>query len=198
MRYKKYLKESVIKPYVKLLEFPELRQTYDFDCGSCALHSILLYYGNNIDEGTILKMLKNIEKKPEGADSGADIPDLIKIAEHYGIEVESRENMTIIDLVNAINSEWPILVEVQAYPDDPDELNWKEDDEYGHYCVVIGYDKENIYFEDPGSYKRTYMSFKEMDKRWHGYGEKDKIYNHWGMICKGIPNFKANDVEHFE
>lgn len=485
MRLKKYIKEAVIGPDVKILEFPELRQTYNYDCGASALQSVLQYYGIDEREGQIMKLL-NIKN------DGADIPELIKVAEHFGITVEAKEGMTILDLVNAIDNKYPVLVEVQAFPDEPYDLNWRAGNEYGHYCVCftkdtkislldgrslnfeelinefsdkqfwvysydienkkivpglahsprktkfnqkiieieldngkkikctenhpfllrngkyvnasklkmgeslmplykkmdnygyemvldvttkkwkythrldknynnlkeyrndndgnigfqkwtyemfsknnkenaikyeywkrlntpearkkkeetiknllinnsdfkkmkkdvaiknwkkynemikmgeieltqnqktarrmnalklcynkwykdkfstfdeyyeyklnnhkvinikyleqkedvyditvekyhnfalssgvfvhncIGYDKENIYFEDPASIKRTYMSFKEMNERWHGYGESDKIYNNWGMICKGVPNYKVNDVEHFE
>lgn len=193
MRFKNYIKENTINPEATILEFPEFRQVYSYDCGASALQSIIQYYGIDEQEGMVMKLLGIT---PEG--NGADIPDLIRVAEFYGLDVISKEGLTIIDLVGAINEGYPVLVEIQAFPDDPYDLSWRDSNEFGHYCVAIGYDKYNLYFEDPLSTKRTYLSFKEMEQRWHGYGENDKIYYRWGMICKGVPSFKNNDVMHFE
>jgi len=43
---------------MKILEFPELRQTYEYDCGANALQGILAYYGMEIREELIIKSAK--------------------------------------------------------------------------------------------------------------------------------------------
>lgn len=45
--------------------------------------------------------------------------------------------------------------------------NYKKDWDDGHYVVAIGYDKNHLYFEDPYSVLRTYLSIKEVNERWH-------------------------------
>lgn len=189
MRLETYLLEE-FGPEVTYIDFPELRQSKFFDCGPTSLQAVLFYYGDDITSDEIVKALNY-----EGNTDGANISDLIKVAEFYGINVESKEDMNIIDLKNAIDKKWPVIIELQAYPDD-DDLNWRDSNEWGHYVVVIGYDNDNIYFEDPLSIKRTFLSYKELLRRWHGYGESDKVFTNWGMICKGIPVFKSNDIEH--
>ncbi len=45
-----------------LLDFPELRQAYDYDCGATALEAILAYYGIEVREELILKCAKTTKK----------------------------------------------------------------------------------------------------------------------------------------
>jgi len=40
---------------MKILDFPELRQTFNYDCGAKALQSVLAYYGIDIREEEIIK-----------------------------------------------------------------------------------------------------------------------------------------------
>jgi len=42
----------------------------------------------------------------------------------------------------------PVLVAIQAYRSD-ERIAWEDCWDDGHYVVVIGYDQNNIYFEDP-------------------------------------------------
>lgn len=174
----------------KILNVPKVIQKYDYDCGACALQSVLKFYGINKSNKKIIELLKI---KPE---LGADIPKIVNVAKIYGINVVSKENMRISDLKRALDKKYIILVEIQIYKDE--NISWRKSNIYGHYCVVIGYDDKNLYLVDPLYKKRKQLSYKEMNERWHGFATVSKIYNHWGMICKGVPNFKTNDVEHFQ
>lgn len=162
----------------KILKFPKVIQKYDYDCGASALQSVFKYYGIKESYKKILELLE-IE-----TESGADIPQIVKIAKEYNLDVEAKENMKILDLKKSINMENPILVEIQMQRDN--DLSWRKSNKWGHYVVCIGYDENNLYFNDPLYERRRFLSFKEMNERWHGYATKKRIFNKWGMICRGV------------
>lgn len=203
MRLLKYIKEE-FGPDVIYLEIPEFRQTYTYDCGANAMQTVVNYYGIDYREEAIMKILNTTEE------NGTPIKNMIAGAKFYGIEVEAKENLKIIDLKNAIDNKWPIIIVLQAYGDSSEDPDWTIKNDNGHYVTVIGYDDFKIYFEDPSSTKRTFLSYKELLERWHdvgaGYGDnengaggpEEKLWTRWGMICKGTPLFKTNDLEHLE
>lgn len=73
---------------------------------------------------------------------------------------------------------------------------WKNDWTDGHYVVAIGYDRGKIYFEDPYAYERTFLSFRELNDRWHDVAGGN-IYNHFGIALYGkAPKFKSRRMIH--
>jgi uncharacterized protein YvpB len=55
--------------------------------------------------------------------------------------------MLISDLENSIMRGRPIIVQIQAWGDEG--TNYTNDFDDGHYVVVIGFDENYLYFEDP-------------------------------------------------
>jgi ABC-type bacteriocin/lantibiotic exporter with double-glycine peptidase domain len=43
---------------MKMLKFPELRQTYEWDCGANAIQSVLVYHGIQLSEEVVIKQAK--------------------------------------------------------------------------------------------------------------------------------------------
>ena len=76
---------------------------------------------------------------------------------------------------------------VQAWADRYMTLkDWKEDNEDGHYVIVIGYRKDVIVFEDLSSIRRTWLKEDEFIARWHDVDPKTKQrFNHFGMVLRG-------------
>lgn len=175
---------------IKILTFPELRQVYSFDCGANALQSILTYYGYDIREEEIMRMAGTTEE------NGTSPSGLMSVAKKYGIPNEFHENLTIDFLKKCIDNGFPVIISLQAWVDDPDRIDWNNTWDEGHYVIAIGYDNRRIYFEDPSSTKRTSLTFEELDERWHDIEEDGKKYYHHGIIFKGIPKYRYNDIEH--
>jgi excisionase family DNA binding protein len=175
----------------KILEFPEFRQVFNYDCGASTLQAVLIYYGEDLREDRVLEVLGT------NTAHGTPISDMIRGAAAFEIRYEERSNMTIEDLKKSIDESYPVIVDLQAWASD-ENINWKETWSEGHYVTVIGYDNENIYFEDPGDPKRTFLSFQELDDRWHDEEDDGTKYEHWGMICKGVPKFRMNALRHMD
>ena len=175
---------------IKLIEFPEFRQTYHYDCGANALLSILAYYNIDLFEEDIMKMAGTDEE------SGTPIRGLKKVLDKY--KIDHREGtFTVEDLKNNIDDGNPTLIMLQAWPY-KEKSDWKNEWDQGHYVIAIGYDYKKIYFEDPISIKRSYLTFEDLQDRWHGWDDDDnKIYN-WGIVITKNTNYRHNETMKME
>ena len=166
----------------KLLEFPENRQTYNYDCGANSLLSVLQYYGCDFLEDEI------IERSHTTEEDGISNEDLCKAIESYGLKFEARDNMTIDEVKRHIDDLHPVILDIQAYPENPeDDVALSVDD--GHYVVAIGYNGDTIIFEDPSSSNRTSLESSELIRRWH-----DEGVCRWGAAIFGTPVYKKDNI----
>ena len=159
---------------MKLLDFPMFQQTFEFDCGAQALHSVLTFYGIDTSEMEIIKIAGTSGKY------GTPIHGMEKVARHFDLKCDIKK-MTINDIKKNI----PVILLIQAWSNRKIK-DWENDWKDGHYVVAVGYDSKKIYFEDPYSYLRTYLFYKELEGRWHDLDvSANKEYKNTGIIIKG-------------
>lgn len=84
---------------------------------------------------------------------------------------------------------------VQAWNENK-KTNWRKDWGDEHYVVAIGYDKTNIYFEDPYVLERTFLPFDELISRWHGVVIGKKYINQGIAIYGKKPKFISKKIIH--
>lgn len=175
---------------MKLLTFPEIRQFVTYDCWACALQAVFAYYNIDIKESIIMKRVNTTTE-------GTNIEDIINVAENEWLKCISKE-MTIKEVKEYIDRNIPVLVALQARTDHK-KPNWRKDRDDWHYVVAIGYDDENIYFEDPSSFKRSFLSYKEFQERWHDVSKEwEKYINHWVAFFGKKHTFKLDNFEHMD
>lgn len=161
----------------RMLNFPLLRQTYEYDCGAKALHSVLIYYNIDVSEAEVIKVTKTNSK-------GTSADGIIKAAKHFGLK-PSEEILDIKKLKKYIKKRIPVIVLVQAWPKRK-ITNWRNHWSDGHYIVAIGYDRKKIYFADPYSILLTYLTFNELKERWHDIDSSvNKKYYNLGIPVLG-------------
>ena len=161
---------------MKLLNFPELRQTYEYDCGSKALQAVLEYYGIDVSEGSIMRVAGTSRK------SGTPIKGILKVLKKYNLKLKEGQ-LTITQIKKYLNKKIPVILLLQAWTGKK-KINWEKDWSDGHYVVAIGYNKNKFYFADPRSVLRTYLTYKELNKRWHDK-ESGETYIHYGISVFG-------------
>ena len=173
---------------MQTLNFPELRQIYNYDCGACAVCCVLAYYGLDIREEWIMALAKTTS-------DGTDMTGIASVFSYLGFVTEIKTQMTIDNLCRAIDMNAPTIICLQAYRSEltPYNVNWDD----GHYVVAIGYDKSRIYFEDPSSYKRTWLSHQELMDRWHDVDHDKQIYQ-WGCTVYGVPAYSPGEAIHMD
>ncbi len=159
-----------------ILKFPESRQTYSYDCGAKAVQAVLIYYGIDIDESTVFKIAGTSER-------GTSIKGIQAVIKQFKLKHTTRE-LTTTQLKKYVAKKIPVIILVQAWPTEKVK-NWKNCWTTGHFVVVIGFDKKNIYFEDPFKNVRTYLPFKQFEDRWHDKDLDGKRYEHLGIAIYG-------------
>ncbi len=187
-------KETLIKPEPPLLlTVPDLRQDTDYSCGASALQAVFAYWGIDMTESTLRKELRS---NPE---DGTKPEDIIRVARKHGLRAEMREGIGISDLRKAWEARIPVIVDIQAWQDNPQTSPpWDSDWEDGHYVVLLGVDDRNIYVEDPSLLgSRGVIPQQEFLSRWHDYegkppyDSKDRAYIHMGLFIEGNNNSRA-------
>ena len=160
---------------MKIKNFPNLRQTYEYDCGAQALQAIFAYYGIDIRGEKLMRNAKTTRR-------GTSLENMQKVAKKHGFKVV-MEKMDLDKIKKYIKKKIPVILLLRAWGD-------------GHYAIAIGYDQNKFYFEDPASISRTYLGHKELQKRWH-----DKIngkdYINYGMAIYGRkPSYNPEKIIH--
>lgn len=177
---------------VKLIEnFPEFRQVFNYDCGAAAMEAILMYYGFDVPEKKIIKIAETNKH-------GTRVSGLLKVAKKFGLKYKSC-TLDIDDLKKNIDEGKPTILALQAWLK-KDVKDWSKHWADGHYVVAIGYDANKFYFEDPSATIRTYLTFKELEERWHDLDAMtNKKFYHLGITFYGKkPKYKLNEAVHMD
>lgn len=181
-----------------LIDFVDLRQIYNFDCGVTALQQVLIYYGIEKREDELIKMLDT--KKTSIEEHGTKMLKMVEVAKYFGLDAEILKNVTIKKIKELIDNKIPPIILLQAWRDySAGNLNWEKDYKDGHYCVAIGYNDTCLFFEDPSSIVRTYLTFEEFEKRWHDMDDNNKTkINHAAVVITGEIKFKSDEIIHMD
>lgn len=163
-----------------IIDLPGGRQSYDFDCGAKALQILMAYYGVDVREHDLLDELNS-------DNNGTRIEHMITVAEKYGFQVVAKYGTTLDEVKQFIDSGYPVIVLVQAWAERYMTLeDWREDNNDGHYVIVIGHYNDIIVFEDPASFRRTWLTEEEFTSRWHDVDPttKERVES-FAMVLQG-------------
>lgn len=156
------------------------RQSFDFDCGVKALQIVMAYYGLDIRADELMKDLG------AGKD-GTRVDKMISVAASRGFQVTAKQNWSLREVKAYIEQGHPVIVLLQAWADNYMTLDsWRNDYNDGHYAVIIGYGKRVLLFEDPASFRRTWLRDYEFMARWHDLDSiRNQKYERFGMVLLG-------------
>ena len=192
--------ESVLnslKPTVEL-DFPDLRQEFNYDCGVTCFQQVLIYYGIEKREDELIKLLST--EKTSIIEHGTKLSKMIEVAKYYGLEAEILRNSSIKKIKELLDEKIPSILLLQAWRDySVDNLDWEKDYHDGHFVVAVGYNDTRIFFEDPSSVVRTYLTYEELEKRWHDVDDNNKTKNHHvAVVIRGEKKYKGDDIVHMD
>lgn len=154
---------------------PLMRQSTDYTCGVASLQAILAYYGQDVREDTLSKILKANHKY------GTRYNNIAKYAESRGIPVRIQKGMSVQQLQSEINAGHPVLCLIQAWADKGIHTDYASDWNDGHYVVAVGFENERIVFMDPSTAAHyAYITVPDFEKRWHDVDGHERL-NHFGM-----------------
>ncbi len=165
----------------RMIDLHSERQTFDFDCGAKALQTVMGYYGVDVRGDVLLAELE--------ADRERGVPPevMIAVARKYGFDVEARQGWGVEDVKRYVREGHPVIVLLQAWAKSYMSLkDWKTNFEDGHYAIVMGYNRNVLFFEDPASFRRTWLRENEFLARWHDRDTRtgEKLLR-FGMVLLG-------------
>ena len=146
-----------------MIHVPMTRQATPYTCGAAVLASVLHWIDPNLDF-TEDQLARDLKSDPV---HGTTIRSIENFAKIRNLRVNWRDAWTLKDLEPSVAKGVPVIVLIQAYSDYPN-VDWKNDWDDGHYVVVNGMDRNNVYMMDPssrGTY--TYIPRREFLDRWH-------------------------------
>jgi predicted double-glycine peptidase len=162
----------------------QTRQTTEYSCGACALQSVLSYWGKEIDEAELMKLLGTTP------DEGTWPEELVRVAREQGLQAELQFNLTVEDIERATSAGQPVIVLGQVWrSSQAGETPVADEWDCGHWFIAIDVDRDYVYFQDP--YVRMGKGFvprKTFEAAWHnvmGGDRSQPVQSHVGILIRG-------------
>ena len=171
------------------------RQTTEYSCGPSALQSVLSYWGKDVDEAELMKLLHTT------AEEGTYPDDIARGARALGFEAEVKDNLTLDEVARITADGTPMIALAQVWRSARNATASVEDEwDNGHYIAVLAVDENYVYFQDP--YVRMSKAFaprKDFEDHWHqvmgGDVEKNPKLMHLGILIRGPTKPVAKDAK---
>jgi predicted double-glycine peptidase len=160
------------------IDAPELHQEDGYSCGAVMLEAFARYFEVAPDDNkTDVREWFKAQLGTTKAD-GTPPKRMEALAQKLGLCPVVRHPMTREEFCGFVDAGRPVICCIQAWGE-PDTY---AKDESGHYVGGIGYDDQNVYFEDPMIRRgRGYMSWPQFLERWHDKDGDGNPYRCWGM-----------------
>jgi ABC-type bacteriocin/lantibiotic exporter with double-glycine peptidase domain len=186
------MKELTNDEEIKILDFPvQDRQGTAFTCGADCVQKVMEYYGEDYRE---MDLAHDLKSDPE---EGTYVRNIVAFFHKHGLKAIVRQKMTIGNLIAQVNRNIPVIIMLQAWGSKEDfDKNYKNEWDYGHFVVVIGYNSDSILIADPALFNVGYIPKKELKSRWHDTDEGDvKTYQLGISVYGKKPEFDKDKVE---
>ena len=165
------------------LYFPDIKQNTSYDCGVVCVQSVLAYYGIEYTETKLAKMLK-VSKK-----YGTSIAPIVKFFRYKKFKVEYG-TFSAEQVKKYMRRKIPVIILIQAWGEPG--TDYTGINQYGHYVVVSGYNPKGFIIEDPGIFGRGFISYRNLENRWHA--DDIKPVSHFGMAIWGKEPYDYNKL----
>jgi predicted double-glycine peptidase len=171
-----------------VLDVPAWRQETPYSCGAAALASVLCYFDQGgFDESELAAELGT------NPDDGTPPDAILRVAQARGLEADGKGGLTLGDLAAALDAGCPVLCPIQAYGTDAEAKQLQT----GHWVVVIGYDEDNLYLQDPVA-GLVGLAPGDFDRAWYDQDADGTICDHYGIVlgkgCKDAQEVRSEEA----
>lgn len=163
---------------------PDVMQANSYSCGVGVAQAVAQYYGVWGYHAHHVAKLGTTEA--EGTHPAA----IVRYLRGLGLDARIVEGMTLADLRRHVDAGVPVILDFQAWNEDP-RHDYAREWEDGHYCVVVGYNRGHVFLEDPSLLGTIgWVRDAELLARWRDYeneGVKRRPYVRMGIVVRGEP-----------
>jgi len=146
------------------------KQVTEYACGPAAVQSVLRYWGRDVDQQRLMELFGTT------ADVGTHPQKMVEGIRALGLQAEFRENCTLEDVEAFTSVGHPVVALGQVWRSSSRGVRAvSEEWNSGHYLVILGTDKDNVYFQDP------YLGMCK------GFVPRNVFEDHWHQIMDGDP-----------
>jgi len=175
--------QSSLIPKFYLKGIPDVMQMNNYSCGVAAFQGVAMHFGYWGYQEEFAKILKT---SPE---EGTSPIYIVKGFKKLGFHAEIKEKQTIPQIKQYLRDGWCVIVDFQAWNEHPEGKDYSNEWEDGHYGILVGYNDDTLFIEDPSLLGTVgYLSNEEFMSRWHDYENengKRREYNQMVIIVKG-------------
>jgi predicted double-glycine peptidase len=126
------------------------------------------HWGKDVDERELMKVLQTTSEE------GTYPENIVRGAQALGFEAEGRDHLSLEEVEQFTAGGAPMIGLVQLWRGEKGTAkSVAEDWDNGHYIVVLGVDKDYVYFQDP--YTRMSKAFMP----------RDTFVDHWHQVMGG-------------
>ena len=161
------------------------RQVTEYSCGACALQAVLSYWGRDVDEAELMKLLHTTSEE------GTYPEDIVRGARALGFEAELKDKLSLDEVEQFTANGDPMIALAQVWRSESNSPGAVSDDwDNGHYIVVLGVDKDYVYFQDPyARMSKAFVPRKMFVEHWHqvmgGDRKKNPKLMQLGIFVRG-------------
>jgi predicted double-glycine peptidase len=174
---------EVSLPRHRLERFPDVIQSNNYSCGVACVQAVLQYHGIWGYQDDYAKALGTTEK------DGTHPARMVAYLKARGLDARLQEGLTVEDLERFVDEGTAVIVDYQAWNDEPKKVDYANDWEDGHYSVVVGYDADRLFLEDPVLLGSTgWLAIPDFERRWRDYETEDnkrREYRRSGIVVQG-------------
>lgn len=175
-----------------ILDFPYIYEPVSCGYELILMVAILNYYG--FDKISKNNLNDEIYGFPEKENT---VEKITRISKKYGLNCISKKS-SIEEIVDSITNNIPVIINLQAWSN-KSSIDYSEKFDYNHFAIAIGFQDDNIIFSDSASIYRTFLSYEELNRRWHSKEGNDKYFDHLAIFISGkTPDFTNKKVKKME
>ena len=121
------------------------------------------YWGKDVDERELMKVLQTTSEE------GSYPENIVRGAQALGFEAEGRDHLSLEEVEQFTAGGAPMIGLVQAWRGEKGTAkSAAEEWDNGHYIVVLGVDKDYVYFQDPYTrMNKAFMPRNTFVDHWH-------------------------------
>ena len=161
------------------------RQVTEYSCGACALQAVLSYWGRDVNEEDLMKVLHTTSEE------GTYPEDIVRGARALGFEAEAKHHLSLDEVEHFTAHGDPMIALAQVWRSEKNSPGAASEDwDNGHYIVVLGVDRDYVYFQDPyARMSKAFVPRRMFMEHWHqvmgGDHKKNPKLMQLGIFVRG-------------
>jgi len=172
-----------LKPTFWVRGMPDTIQMNSYSCGAAVFQAVAQYFDHWGYQETFAGELGTSQE------NGTHPLAIVKGLKQLGLEATLEEGLTIDRLEQYLREGRAVVIDYQAWNDEPSGKDYSAEWEDGHYSILVGYNDTTLFIEDPSTLGTTgYLSKAEFQNRWHDYENENgrrREYRHMAIIVQG-------------